>query len=269
MIEVILLEEKRVVHWDKDEGIATVTIDNPPVNILSADVVHQLSNVIDEVEMDPEVIVVIITGNGNKSFVAGGNIKEFPDWIGKGEEYAEKKSLWLQHPLNKIDRLSKPTIAAINGFALGGGCELALSCDLRVAEEQVLIGLPEVKLGLFPGAGGSQRLPRLIGEGKAKEMMLTGEPISAAEAKEIGLVNYVVPQGRSLEKAKELAEKMANYSLAALSYMKKAIREGREKPLEEGLNIEAKYFGKVFQTKDVREGVSAFIEKRKPKFVHK
>ncbi len=258
-----------VVYWLKEEGIATVMIDNPPVNTLSSDVIQQLTEVMEEVERDPEVIVVIITGNGDKSFVAGGNIKEFPEWMGKGAGYAETKSKWLQHPLNKIDRLLKPTIAAINGLALGGGCELALSCDLRVAEEQVLIGLPEVKLGLFPGAGGSQRLPRLIGEGKAKEMMFMGEPITAHEAKNIGLVNFVVPQGRALEKAKEVAKRISQFSLPSLSLMKKAIMEGGTVPLEEGLHIEAKYFGQVFQTEDVREGVTAFIEKRKPKFTHR
>jgi enoyl-CoA hydratase len=263
------LVNKDVVRLIKEDGIATIIIDNPPVNTLSTDVILQLTEVIDRVETDPEVIVVIITGSGNKSFVAGGNIKEFPEWIGKGEEYAEMKSRWLQLPLNKIDFLSKPTIAAINGLALGGGCELAISCDLKVAEEHVLIGLPEIKLGLFPGAGGTQRLPRLIGEGRAKEMMFLGEPITAQEAKSIGLVNFVVSQGGALEKAKEVAKKISKFSLPSLSLMKKAIREGGDVSLEEGLHIEAKYFGQVFQTEDVREGVTAFIEKRTPKFTHR
>lgn len=264
-----MLNEEKVVFLSKEDGIATITIDNPPVNTLSAAVVHQLTDIIEQVENDSEVIVVIITGAGEKSFMAGGNIKEFPEWIGKGEQYGASKSLWLQYPLNKIDRLSKPTIAAINGFALGGGCELALSCDIRVAEEQAQIGLPEVKLGLFPGAGGSQRLPRLIGEGKAKEMMFIGEPITAQEAEKIGLVNYVVPKNQAYEKANELAKKMAKYSLTALSNLKKAIQEGGARPLEDGLNVEARYFGKVFQSEDVQEGVTAFIEKREPRFSHK
>jgi enoyl-CoA hydratase len=266
---VNVLKETKVVFLEKENGIATIIIDNPPVNTLSAAVIQQLSDVVDEIENDPQVIVVIITGAGNKSFVAGGNIKEFPEWMGKGEEYGLMKSLWLQNPLNKLDKLSKPTIAAINGFALGGGCELALACDIRIAEEHVLIGLPEVKLGLFPGAGGSQRLPRLIGEGKAKEMMFTGEPITAKEAEKIGLVNYAVPKDKAYEKAKEIAGKITNYSLSSLSYLKKAIQEGMAKSLEDGLNVEAKYFGKVFETEDVLEGVTAFIEKRKPNFIHK
>ncbi|MEW9674163.1 enoyl-CoA hydratase [Ammoniphilus sp. 3BR4] len=263
------MDSDKVVYWSKEDGVAIIFIDNPPMNTLSSAVVEQLNKVADEVERDREVIAVILSGRGNKAFVAGGNIKEFPGWMGIGAEYAETRSLWLQEPLNKIENLSKPTIAAINGFALGGGCELALSCDMRIAEEQVLIGLPEIKLGLFPGAGGTQRLPRLIGAGKAKEMMFTGEPIPAYEAKRIGLVNDVVPQGSALEKAKELAQRISRFSLPALSLMKKAVDEGNAATLGEGLKIEAKYFGEVFQTEDIKEGVNAFIEKRDPRFTHK
>lgn len=260
---------EKVVTLYKENGVAVIVIENPPVNSLSSAVIEQLGTVVNEVDQDPEVIAVVLTGAGNKAFVAGGNIKEFPEWMGRGAELAEEKSQWLQHPLNKINRLSKPTIAAINGFALGGGCEIALACDLRIAEEQVLIGLPEIKLGLFPGAGGTQRLPRLIGVGKAKELMFTGEPVTAKEAKDIGLVNEVVPQGQAVEKAKELAFRISQHSLPALSLMKKAIDEGISLSLEEGLKAEAKYFGEVFQTEDVFQGVEAFIEKRPPKFIHR
>lgn len=262
------MAKKDVVTWSKQDGVAVILIDNPPVNTLSAAVVEQLGIVAEEVEQDREVIAVVITGAGSKAFVAGGNIKEFPEWMGRGTAIAEKSSLQLQHPLNKVEHLSKPTIAAINGFALGGGCELALACDIRIAEEQALIGLPEITLGLFPGAGGTQRLPRIIGMGKAKEMMFTGEPIRANEAKQIGLVNQVVPEGTALEKAKELAHRISQFSLPALSLMKKAVDEGISTSLQEGLRIEAKYFGEVFQTEDVKEGVQAFIEKRPPKFTH-
>lgn len=267
--EGIALENKRVVSWSKEKGIATIIIDNPPVNVLSYAVIEQLTTVVDEIERDDEVIVVILTGAGEKAFVAGGDIKSFPEWIGKGSEYAEEKALWLQNPLNKIERLPKPVIAAINGLALGGGCELALSCDLRIIEEQAKIGLPEVKLGLFPGAGGTQRLPRLIGSARAKEMMFTGEPLGAEEALRVGLVNHVVPRGESLNKARELAAKMARFSLPALSLMKQSINKGLSYSLEEGLKIEAQNFGHVFQTSDVKEGVGAFIEKRVPLFQHK
>lgn len=261
------MEKKQVVSWSLQNNIALIIVDNPPVNVLSADVIEQLGDVVDEIENADGVKVVVLTGEGERAFVAGGDIKGFPDWIGKGVEEAKQKSLWLQDPLNKLERLALPTIAAINGLALGGGCELALSCDIRVAEEHVEIGLPEVKLGLFPGAGGTQRLPRLIGKAKAKEMIFTGEPISAAEAKIIGLVNHVVPKGKSLEKAMEIAKVIGKHSSQATSFAKRAIDGGYEQPLNEGLVMEAEYFGHAFQTKDVKEGVTAFIEKRKPNFV--
>lgn len=264
-----LMNKVQVVSWSKQSQIAKIVIDNPPVNILSADVIEQLNLVIDEIESDSEIKAVIITGEGDKAFVAGGDIKGFPEWMGKGVDEAKKKSLWLQEPLNKLERLSQPTIAAINGVALGGGCELALCCDIRIAEEQIKIGLPEIKLGLFPGAGGTQRLSRLVGKAKAKEMIFTGEPLSAEEAKQIGLVNHIVPKGKSLEKALGIAESITNFSLPALSFAKRSIDIGFEQPLEEGLVTEAEYFGHVFQTKDVKEGVNAFIQKRKPKFVDK
>ncbi|MGG0413743.1 enoyl-CoA hydratase/isomerase family protein [Peribacillus simplex] len=259
--------KNKVVSWSKQGNIATIIIDNPPVNVLSADVIEQLNLVADEIESDYKVKVIILTGEGERAFVAGGDIKEFPGWIGKGVEKGKGKSLWLQEPLNKIERLSRPTIAAINGLALGGGCELALSCDIRIAEEQIRIGLPEIKLGLFPGAGGTQRLPRLIGKAKAKELIFTGEPLNAEEAKQIGLVNHVVPKGESIKKAMEIAKCICNYSLQSLTFAKHSIDYGYEQTLEDGLVIEAENFGHVFQTKDVKEGVEAFINKRKPNFV--
>jgi enoyl-CoA hydratase len=266
------MKNERVVTCNKKGSIAVVTIKNPPVNTLSLEVVQQLVDVLEEIEIDDnDISVVIITGSGEKAFVAGGNKKEFPDWMGKGEKYAEMKSLELQQPLNQLENLSKPTIAAVNGLALGGGCELALACDLRIIEEQSLIGLPEITLGLFPGAGGTQRLPRLIGEGKAKEMMFTGKSITAKEEKEIGLVNYITPRGEALNKAKEIARDISKFfSSSSRLYMKLAIREGAAVPLQEGLEIEARYFGKVFQTEDVKGGVKAFIEKKRmPHFTNK
>lgn len=257
----------KVVTWIKQNHLGVITINNPPVNVLSAEVVEQLMTVVDEIESDMDVKVVIITGKGERAFMAGGDIKGFPKWMGKGVDEAKQKALWLQKPLNKIEGLSRPTIAAINGVALGGGCELALSCDIRIAEEQVKIGLPEIKLGLFPGAGGTQRLPRLVGKAKAKELIFTGEPLSAQEAKQIGLINHVVSKGKALEKAIELATNISRFSLPALTFAKRSIDYGYEQRLHEGLEIEAEYFGHVFQTKDVVEGVEAFIEKREPHFI--
>ncbi|MGN1402379.1 MAG: enoyl-CoA hydratase/isomerase family protein [Bacillus sp. (in: firmicutes)] len=263
------MTEITVVSWVKENKIATITIDNPPLNILDAMVVEQLHQVIDEIEQEINVKAVIITGEGKQAFMAGGDIKMFPQWMGKGEEEAKQKSLWLQEPLNRLERLTCPTIVAINGVALGGGCELALCCDIRIAEEQIMIGLPEIKLGLFPGAGGTQRLSRLVGKSKAKELIFTGKSLSAEEAQKIGLIDHVVPEGKSVEKAKELAGLISGYSLPALSLAKKAIDEGFPQSLEDGLTCEADYFGKVFQTQDVKEGVGAFINKRNPIFVDK
>lgn len=259
----------KLVYVKEYEGIAIVTINNLPMNILSKDVIDQLTKIMQDLEIRKDIRAIIFTSSGDETYIAGGNIKEFINWVGRGEKLAEEKSKWLQYPLNLIDGFSKPTIAVMDGLTLGGGCELALACDLRIAEKQVKIGLPEIKLGLFPGAGGTQRLPRLIGEGRAKEMMFTGELITAEKAFDIGLVSLVVSQGEAKNEAYELAIKLSTYSSPALSLMKKSISDGRNTTLSYGLENEAVNFGKVFQTEDVREGITAFIEKRNPIFTHK
>lgn len=256
--------EKVLLHIE--EGIAVITINNPPMNILDADVVNGLLQVTTDIRNHDEVKVVVLTGQGTRAFMAGGDIKSFPELIGKGEEVAYQGSKFLQEPLDAIMNLPHPTICVLNGLALGGGCELALSCDVRIAEEHMEIGLPEVKLGLLPGAGGTQRLPRLIGVSKAKELIFTGDPVPAAKALEIGLVNEVVKTGEGMQAAYALARKMSRHSAKALQYAKHAIDEGLNGSLEEGLETEARYFGKVFQTEDVKEGVSAFMEKRRAVF---
>ncbi len=254
------------VHIEYRESVAILTLDNPPVNVLSIDMGKNIRKAIDKVADDDAVLAVIITGSGDKAFMAGADIKEFPRYL--TDHIAEEMALSFDDTLNAIHRLGKPTIAALNGLALGGGCEISLACDFRIAEEQVKIGLPETKLGLFPGAGGTQRLPRLIGESKAKEMIFTGEPISAAEACRIGLVNRVVPTGCALQGAIEFAKPFTNRSLASIRLAKRAIDEGMELILDEGLRLEADLFGQVFETKGAREGIQAFLEKRPPKFTH-
>lgn len=256
-----------LVRVEKSEGIATIILDNPPLNVLSQQVVQELDKVFHMIKRDPEVICVILTGAGNKAFTAGANIKEFPDKIGRND--VKEYSMDMHRVFNQIDFLPQPTIAVINGWALGGGCELALTCDIRIAESHAQIGLPEIKLGLFPGAGGTQRLPRLVGEAKAKEIMYTGEPLSADEALRIGLVNQVVPSREGMTAAYQMAQKIAGYSLQALSRIKKVVDEGMEQNFGPALEREAHLFGEVFQTEDVKEGVQAFIEKRNPKFTHK
>lgn len=257
--------EKRV-KVEKQEKMAIITIDHPPLNVMDQQVVREIKEAFTEVEHDQETVAVILTGAGERAFMAGADIKEFPELMGRT---GIKEQFMVNHSvLGYIDHFPKPVIAVLNGLTLGGGCELALTCDLRIAEEHVQIGLPEIKLGLFPGAGGTQRLSRAVGEARAKEIMFTGEPIDAQKAERIGLVNYVTAKGTGLEKAMELAARISQYSLPALSKLKKAIDEGLDLPLSKGIEREAELFEEVFQTKDIQEGVQAFIEKRKPVFTH-
>ena len=256
-----------LVRIEKENGIATVTIDNPPLNVMNQQVVQELDQSFQQLEQDSEVVVVIVTGAGSKAFMAGADIKEFPQLIGRSG--IKKNFMQNHHVFNYIDAFPKPTIAVLNGLTFGGGCELTLLCDIRIAEEHAQLGLPEIKLGLFPGGGGTQRLPRLIGEAKAKELMFTGQPISAEEAKQLGLVNQVAPTGEGLLVAKELARKISRHSLQALSRIKQAVDEGAHLSLEAGIEREAELFEEVFQTEDIREGVQAFIEKRRAHFTHR
>jgi enoyl-CoA hydratase len=259
----------QLVQLTKQDGVATVIIDNPPMNVLSSHVAQALGNVFLQIKKDPEVVAVIVTGNGERAFMAGADIKEFPSWIDLGKEEVRKVAKINHDVFNLIENLDKPTIAMINGFALGGGCELALTCDIRIAEDNAKLGLPEVKLGLFPGAGGTQRLPMLVGPAKAKEIMFLGEAISANEALKIGLVNDVVPKGEGMEAARTMAQKFAGQSLQALSRIKQAVNKGADLPLESALDLELDLFKDIFGTEDAREGVQAFIEKRPAKFTHK
>jgi enoyl-CoA hydratase len=255
------------VKVEVEEKVAVVTVCNPPLNVLSKQVFQELAGAFKELETNDDVVAVIVTGDGDRAFVAGADIKEFPKMMGNINMKNQVRDSHVT--LNIIDQFPKPTIAALNGLTFGGGCELALACDIRIAEEQIQIGLPEIKLGLFPGGGGTQRLPRLIGDAKAKELMFTGDPITGVEAGRIGLVNHVVASGEALSEAKRLARKITRHSLQALSRIKKAVDEGLNRTLEEGIELEAELFAEVFQTEDIKEGVQAFIEKRKPVFQHR
>ncbi|MFZ5649501.1 MAG: enoyl-CoA hydratase [Bacillota bacterium] len=259
---------KELVNWELVDGVGLITINSPPVNVLGERVITELGQCLEEIEKSPEARVVVLTGAGSKAFVAGADIKQFPPLLGKagaaGGFVAKVHTVF-----NYLDNFPRPTVAAINGLALGGGCELALCCDLRVAADSALLGLPEIKLGLFPGGGGTQRLPRLVGEAAAKELMFTGDFIPAQEAFRIGLVNRVVPQAEVLSSAMELAKKIMARPGVALNFIKQAVDKGIQSPLEEGLRLELELFDSVFQTSDCREGVSAFIEKREPRFTHR
>lgn len=255
------------VSIEKHASIGVLKLENPPLNVLNKDMWNGISEAIDMVQADSEILALVLTGAGTKAFVAGADIKEFPSYI--SDDNAEEMALQFHQTLQKIHNLPKPTVAALNGLTFGGGCEVALACDFRIAEVQVLLGFPEVKLGLFPGAGGTQRLPRLIGVSRAKALILTGEPISADEAYQIGLVNKVVPSGTALVSALAFAKVFTERSLASLAPAKRAIDEGIELDLESGLRLEATLFADVFRTADVREGIQAFIEKRLPTFLHR
>lgn len=249
---------------DIEGRVAIITIHNPPVNVLSGKIVQGLMNAFKRVEENPLVSAVILTGAGEKAFMAGADIKEFPTWLGREDMVQHVE---LNHQLfNYIERLGKPTIAMLNGLTLGGGCELALSCDLRIAEEHVKIGLPEINLGIFPGGGGTQRLPKLVGIPKAKELMFFGESINATEALSIRLVNKVTKPGEGLCVAKEWATKLSEKSLNSINSIKEAMEYGYEHSFHEGIVKETELFCKTFQHQDAFEGINAFIEKRKPVF---
>lgn len=250
-----------------EEHVATVTIANPPANVLSSAVLAELETVVDRIAKDPQVKAVVITGAGNM-FVAGADIKEISAiFSGKmGTEVTAKG----QAIFNKIEQLQKPMIAAINGlFCLGGGLELAMACHIRIAGERVRLGQPEIDLGIIPGFGGTQRLPRIVGPSKATELILTGDKITAQEAKEIGLVNKVVPDADVLKQAQGLAKKIASKGQLAVRAAMKAIGIAISAPLAEGLKKESELFGSLCDTADIREGVSAFLQKRQPKWQDK
>lgn len=257
----------RYVKVDIEQRVAVVTIDHPPLNVLNGDLILELRNSWALLAKDSEVSVVIVTGSGNKAFMAGADIKRFPDWIGKGGAAAFAQM--LHDMLSDIERLPKPVMAAVNGLALGAGCELALACDIRIVEAHASMGLPEIKLGLMPGGGGTQRLPRVVGPPAAKWMMYTGEPIPAEEAYRIGLADRVVPSGQSVAEAVKLASRMNRYSLQSLSRIKQAVDQGAKLTDPSGMALEVKLFDQLFRTEDAREGVQAFLEKREPVFKHR
>ena len=257
----------RMIHLEHDGPLAIVTLTNPPLNVLHPHMIAELDACCTRLATDADVVAVIVTGQGERAFCAGFDIKEFPGLMAPGA--AERLTRVLHASLNKLAHLGKPTIAAVNGLALGGGLELSMACDLRIVAANAQMGQPEIKLGLLPGAGGTQRLPRLVGAGIAKELMYTGDPISAEEAYRIGLANRVVPAGEALAAARQMGQTIAGMAGVALRYIQEAVDRGLDTTLEAGLQIEADLFAKVFQTEDVREGVEAFINKRKPNFRHR
>jgi enoyl-CoA hydratase len=253
--------------YEKRDGIAFVTFNRPKVlNALNRQTMEELREILIDARGDEAVRVLILTGAGEKSFVAGADIGELSQQTPvNGKEF----SLFGQGVIRLLETMGKPSICAINGFALGGGCEVALACTIRIASKTAKLGQPEVKLGILPGYGGTQRLARLCGKGVAQELCLAGEMISADEALRIGLVNHVYEPAELLPAAEALAKKIVANAPVAVRYAMEAIERGVEMPQEEGLFLEATLFGLACATEDMREGTKAFLEKRAAKFVGK
>jgi len=245
-------------------AIASIVINRPAVrNALNASTLEELSDAVERVRVDDSIRAAIITGSGDRAFVAGADIGEITGLNrSEGESFARRG----QAVFNSIEFLGKPVIAAVNGYALGGGCELAMACTLRIASENAVFGQPEVKLGIIPGYGGTQRLPRLVGKGHALEMLLTGQLISAAEAHRIGLVNRVVASSELLPAADEMAKKIMANAPQAVRFCMEAVHRGLDTTQEQGQLLEAEFFGECCVTDDMVEGTRAFLEKRAPGF---
>ncbi len=246
------------------DGIRMITINRPnQLNALNKATIQELSDLLSASEQDSNVKVLILTGSGSKAFVAGADIKEFADFnVAQGAELSRDGHEKL---FNKVENLSKPIIAAVNGFALGGGLELAMSAHIRVASDNAKMGLPEVSLGVIPGYGGTQRLAQLIGKGRANELVFTAGMLTAEDSFRVGLVNQVVPQADLIEACKKMASKIARNSPKAISHAIHAINDGFKEGIN-GFESEIAEFGKCFGTDDFKEGTTAFIEKRKPVF---
>jgi len=242
------------------EGIATVTVNRPAAfNALTISTLEELESVVAEIVRNPDIRAAVLTGAGTKAFVAGADIAGMRDMT---SAQARELALLAHRTYAAIERSPKPFIAAVNGYALGGGCELAMACDIRVASENAKFGQPEINLGIMPGFGGTQRLPRLVGKGRALELILTGEMIDAREALRIGLVNRVVAQGELLDESRQLARKIAAKGLVALQLCKEAVGNGLEMDLTKACAYEAELFAYSFSTVDQKEGMGAFLEKR-------
>jgi len=252
------------ILYEKKGAIAHVTLNRPKVmNALSHATWEDLESAFQDARDDDTVRGVILTGAGDKAFIAGADISELAHVTAV---QAEQSSAFGQRVLNLIENLGKPVVAAINGFALGGGCETAMACTIRVASENAKFGQPEVKLGLLPGGGGTQRLPRLVGKGRALQLILTGGVISAAEAYRIGLVNEVVPPAQLIARAEAILNEIFSNAPLAVKFSLQAVNDGLETTMAEGLALEASLFGLCAGTEDKKEGTSAFLEKRKAQF---
>lgn len=259
--------ELKNILVEKDGHVAIVTLNRPKaLNALNSETLEDLNKALDYLKEENDIYSVILTGAGGKAFVAGADISEMKDL---NEEQGKEFGILGNKVFRKLENLNKPVIAAIPGFALGGGCELAMACDIRIASEKAKFGQPEAGLGITPGFGGTQRLPRLVGEGKAKELIYTGTVIKADEALRIGLVNKVVEHDSLLEEAMKMANLISANAPIAITLCKDAINRGMQVDIDKAINIEAEDFGKCFNTEDQKEGMTAFLERREKNFINK
>jgi len=254
------------IRCDIEHGVALVTLNNPPLNLVTLELTRALDATLDRLAADPEARVLVLTGAGERAFCAGSDIKEFPE---VADDVIGKKLGLENRAYSKLDDFPKPTIAAVRGLAYGGGLELAVCCDLLVVEEDARLALPEIKLGVFPGSGGTVRVTRRIGEGRAKEMMFMGEPIAPETALEWGLANRVVPPGGALSAARELAAVLAERPNKALRLCKQAIDLSFDVAEDEAIRRSLALSDAAFRTEDCKEGVRAFTAKEQPKFSHR
>ncbi|KAB2330447.1 enoyl-CoA hydratase/isomerase family protein [Cytobacillus depressus] len=253
------------LEFTLDENrIGTIFLNRPPFNPLNTQLFQELSTLLDKLEADPLVQAIIITGKGDRAFAAGADITEMMNL--NGAEMLEMSRV-SRIAFDKVEAMSKPVIAAVNGLALGGGCELALACDFRICSSNTKFGLPEINLGIIPGGGGTQRLPRIVGLAKAKELLFFGEMITADKAAEIGLVNKVVELDELLNETKLWAEKLAEKPRVAMKMLKTAVNRGVGVDLNTALDLETACFGNAFASEDRKEGMKSFVEKRMPQFV--
>jgi enoyl-CoA hydratase len=249
---------------EREDLVGIIKLNRPPVNPLSVKSYHELYDAICELEADESVGAILITGAGDKAFAAGLDVKDV-----MGKSAVETLDFLWSAPRRTFDKLTgieKPTVAAVFGLALGGGCEVAICCDMRIASEDAVFGVPEINLGIMPGSGATQRLPRLVGVARAKELLYTGDTMNAAEAYRIGLVNRVVPRDKLMDESKALARKLAKKPRAALALIKRCVDNGMNMDLASGLTLEMDCFSIAFTSEDGREGINAFVEKRKPNY---
>lgn len=258
------MAERQFVKMSVEDRVALITLDYPPANVLNSTTVAELADAFQEALADEQVKAIVLTGGGEFIFIAGADINEIVRLESPGQ--AREIVQGAHTLLGQIESSPKPVIAAINGHCLGGGLELAMACHLRIANNRAQLGQPEIGLGIIPGFGGTQRLPRLVGKGKALELILTGDRISGAEAANLGLVNKAVPAGDVLRTALGLAKKIAGHGALAIRATIESVSRGLEMSLEQGLALETESFASLVGTHDMREGLSAFLEKRQPKF---